>query len=148
MRLSDRIVLGSTQVKLNPKIWLENNCGCLLGMALQAVGFDKAVMYEFNTEELAALRKDSKAAIIEEVPEFKWLRNELKVPEVLRQYTPANALTGLEIISLFAYAVEAKNATFNQAIEWIRSVEPPDEGVQISQKENTSEIKELQLQSQ
>lgn len=130
MKLSDLIISGSITVKLDPKLWLKENCGCLLGMALKAIGYTYAGSQ--------GLIRDGEIEPWSTIP-FPWLEKGFEVPKDLSSYIglhynhSVEKVDGLIILSYFSSALENKAVTFDQAIDWVRSVEPNEE-VQINQE--------------
>lgn len=110
MRLSDEIVLGSSLITLNPATWLQDNCGCLIGMAAKSRGTT-----EFVPSYIRSV--------------YPWLEKEFPVPPDLRTRFCESQRTAqaCSIISVYAWAVYMGDCTFENAIGWIRANEPESE---------------------
>jgi len=119
MKLSEAIVLGSTQINFDPFVFLfinENGfnrepapCGCLLGMAMYADGErqDGAISFHYR---------------------WPWLFRQFPVPEIVGEiYHDRNMASAEAIISTMAFKVKAETITFEQALQWIRDNEPQEE---------------------
>jgi hypothetical protein len=108
MKFSEQVVLGSTLIKFQPWCFLEKGCGCLIGMAGAALG---------ETDlggETGALR-------IGEL--FPWLE---KWRMVRCPYCHTTHYNYAASISCVAYHVQQDDWSFEQALSYIRSIEPPD----------------------
>jgi hypothetical protein len=114
MKLSDAIILGSTTVKLDASQWLTYDhgkelCkGCLLGAAFHAASGE----FDASADDI--------------VREWPWLARRAAVPSPFFVGDGSWASI-IDIISSMATEVGKKRMTFEQAIEWIRSVEPAEE---------------------
>jgi hypothetical protein len=148
MKLSDAIMLGSTQLRFEPKYWMCEDGGCLLGLGGYAVG----VRYETdeNKRDVATMDEIGKITAI-----WPWINNSVEVPQFIRKLPPyediypfaylsnmgylTNRRTyqAKALISVMAVHVKLGNLTMEQVVDWIRSVEPqeaeptPQEAVEI-----------------
>jgi hypothetical protein len=130
MLLSDAIMLGSTQTRLDSSIWYskENQCGCLIGMGLFGSGATKYVDdMEMDTELV--------------IRTFPWLgENRFEMPEQVRTFKVKHGFTipcvgfgsgfqegsAIEIISGMARMIKCGLWTLEQAVDWIRQNEPAE----------------------
>ena len=129
MKLSDAIMLGSTKTKLNPDRWLTSDgTGCLIGIGISAICelHDIPTWGGLDNEILVR---------------FPWLRQDFPVPEIakghddvwghLNGFKFTDLARAVDIISRMAYLVKAGRMTLEQAVDWIRSVEPPDPPAEV-----------------
>ncbi len=111
MRLSEAIVLGSTQTKLDPHDW---DC-CLIGMGFHALaGLEADIHCSPNNDHP-----------LEAIVRWPWLENRMTAP-VLLGWPDGHIASACSIISSLAVRVGRRNITFEQAVDWIRSVEPEE----------------------
>jgi hypothetical protein len=106
MKFSERVVLGSTLIKFDSLVYLAEGCGCLIGMAGAASG-------ETNLQNGNKIQA-----------KFPWLFEVRKADCPCcsaRHYSYASS------ISCMAFHLEVGYATFEQALTYIRSIEPQDE---------------------
>ena len=94
-------MLGGTLYKLDDLDW---RC-CLLGVSVQASGGDNFLNRE------AALR-------------WPWINGQFHVPDLLEHHGICSSAT--DIISCLAIRVKRGQITFEQAVDWVRSVEPAE----------------------
>lgn len=127
MKLSDAIMLGITMYELKPAAWFCKDGGCLCGIALLAVNEEAPI-------NLAS------APILWEWP---WLDKMFSVPPLCVgpvtnalgdpygwvSYRVGGSERALAIISRMASQVKRGDITLEQAVDWIRSVEPQEEPV-------------------
>jgi hypothetical protein len=148
MSLSDKIVLGSTFVKLNPSRWYSRGCGCLIGMGMAA---DESTLFfsqDADMQEELILQKYPWLAlcfrppVLPQLPPFALAI--LRGAEVLPPEHPFNKIQqwqsarALDIISYMAYLVKHGSMTLEEAVDWIRSVEPQEPQPDAQQQsENT-----------
>jgi len=109
MKFSEHIVLGSTLVKFKSCVFLQEGCGCLIGMAGASLG---------ETD----LGGRASADRITEL--FPWLT---KMRVVRCPVCSVTQYSYCESVSCVAYHVEVGEMTFEQALDYIRSIEPADE---------------------
>jgi|ERR1700722_1856827 len=103
MRLSDAMMLGSTLVKLNADAWNT----CLLGVSVVATGGKD----NWCNSECRA--------------RWPWIEIEFVPPPMIDAgITPRCASA---IISLLTVLVEKGAITLEQAVDWVRSVEPAED---------------------
>jgi hypothetical protein len=103
MKFSEQVVLGSTLIKFKPEIYLQDGCGCFIGMAAAAMG---------NTSFKALDKKM-----------FEWLF----VPRLVRCPHCCQDHGGYSAsVTCMAIHVENGTVSFNEALAYIRSIEPPD----------------------
>lgn len=104
MKFSEQVVLGSMLIKFQPEIYLENGCGCFIGMAAAAMG----------NKTFKALDKKM----------FGWLFEPrvVECPHCFAVHPNYSAS-----VTCVAIHVENGTVSFDQALAYIRSVEPPDE---------------------
>ncbi len=109
MRLSDAVMMGYSLIKFNPTTFLTDGCGCLIGAGFAA----------------ATGRRDGFSD--EMVRIWPWLKQEFATPDVLgvmKNFAPVQEAKS--IIGQMAIGVSWNDQTLEQAVDWIRSVEPPD----------------------
>jgi hypothetical protein len=107
MKFSEQVVLGSTLIEFAPEVYLEDGCGCLIGMAGAALG-EK----DFQTGEYEKLEEH-----------WPWMcEKRLIACPVCYVVHPCYRAS----ISCVAYHVHQSRWTFDQALSYIRSIEPPD----------------------
>jgi hypothetical protein len=109
MKLSDAMVLGSTQVKFDPTVWLDNRCGCLIGMALYAIGYDVG-------------------SSIEAMEEWPWLLEWRDGPfedDGVDLRFPMGRPPCF-IFSEMANRIAGGVMTFQQAVDWVKANEPEE----------------------
>ncbi len=136
MKLSEAVLLGSTNLRLEPKVWQSPVCACLIGMGLSAMGREPR-------EDQAGTRNDAIAML-------PWLADGFAIPSILAgnhlvgYFTRISVwgvnkpgqLSAWQIISALAYEVKDGIITLEQAIDWIRENEPQEpEVVQPEAKE-------------
>lgn len=125
MRLSEAIMLGSTQTHLSATNWDH----CLIGMGFHA---------------LAGLQTDicidDTGAPVEAYARWPWLQTFI-------QYPPPELVGGIrgtgtasQIISGLAGRVVRGDVSLEAAVDWIRSVEPQEEPVQIPETIKQEEL--------
>ena len=106
MKFSEYIVLGSTFVEFDSTVYLQNGCGCLIGMAAAA----------------KTGRTTLPCGTAFEV--FPWLNQiAIAVCPICRTTWPTYGCA----LSCLAAHVEHDDCTFEKALEYVRSVEPGDE---------------------
>ena len=111
MYLSDAAVLGDSMRKRNPCIYLEKDniagqhCGCLLGGAILAEGLGVGI-------DDNRMRAESR---------WPWLRDNSIEPV---WFVAGNGHKYEYIVTIGFFRVCDGNLTFEQLIQWIRSVEP------------------------
>ena len=105
MRLSEAILLGSTTAPpLNNTSWKT----CLIGIGMHALGKDNIGNHE------AMLR-------------YPWLREDYEMPAHLFAGSGrGRKLTARQIITGLATQIECGSISLEQAVDWIRSVEPEE----------------------
>jgi hypothetical protein len=132
MKLSESVMLGSTQIKLSGDVYMGRNCGCLLGMGMKAQGVD-LLAAGFVTAS------DQENEIAQRYP---WIMKLFTVPKTQRIVSLPSEATGVikrysfvrnnteakakDIISLWAIMVAEGVATIEQAVDWIRENEPQE----------------------
>jgi hypothetical protein len=106
MKFSDLVVLGSTMVEFDPTVFLKDGCGCLIGMA----GAAKSGLSDLPDGETGRM--------------FPWLKANIKTvcPVCGTKYWNYSAS-----ISCVAVHLHREEWTFEQALEYIRSIEPQEE---------------------
>jgi|SRR5882724_6263728 len=109
MRLSDAIALGRTLVVLDPSCYQR----CLIGLGYHAIG------------------KNAFDGWLHEWPDYPWLRKQFIVNPPFGIH-PSYAYN---VISMLAHKVKSSSISMEQAIDWIRSVEP---------EENTTSVPEME----
>jgi len=109
MKFSEQVVLGSTLVKFNSLTFLQHGCGCLIGMAGAACG---EVMFD-SPEGHLRMREM-----------FPWLFTNRTARCPVCQCPHVNYAAS---VSCVAHHVEEADWTFEQALTYIRSIEPQDE---------------------
>jgi hypothetical protein len=109
MRLSEAMVLGSTLIQFDPGVFYIPSCGrgCL-------IGFGEAAVYK--GKELDLQRKFYL---------WPWLAN--PVPGSSDNYCSA--------IGEMARAIRRGEKTFEEVVDWVRSVEPAEEEMVVEQIE-------------
>ena len=112
MKFSDLVVLGSTIVEFDPTVFLRDGCGCLIGMA----GAAKSGLTSLPDGATGRL--------------FPWLKAEVHAACPICGETYWNYSTS---ISCLAVHVERRECSFEQALNYIRSVEPQDEETVLPQ---------------
>jgi hypothetical protein len=124
--LSDAILAGSTLLSFDPSYWYNgpcgHKCGCLIGMGMVAAGYEDELMGTFF-----------QMPIIEKA--YPWLAEARTVPllpRVVKFIAYAHLFgqqkaTAAHIISYMAHCVNEDLMTLEQAVDWIRSVEPKPE---------------------
>jgi len=125
MRLSEAIALGRVLItKPDPG----NYCGCAIAMALAA----KGMQFEFSHDAYDAATR-----------EWPWITEKLKHNYPLNfTYIQLPALQTYEAVISRAFSqVIFKNATMEQLIDWVRSVEPAEEEAAVSKREVCDEVK-------
>ena len=140
MKLSEAILLGSTQLSLDPRFWLCNDGGCLIGMG----GYAAGVRYIEDWEE-----RQSSADEIEQIKAiWPWISEDRDVPQFLQELPRYSMVypyffvdqRGRDkvkaIISSMACHIKVGHMTLEQAVDWIRENEPQEpEAVQPAAKE-------------
>jgi hypothetical protein len=101
MKLSEAMMLGGTVHKLDSGSW---EC-CLLGVSVQALGAD-------NHSNLEAAAR------------WSWIDDDFAAPESLLAF--CGNLQGRIIISNLSCRVQDGTITLEQAVDWVRSVEPSE----------------------
>jgi hypothetical protein len=109
MKFSEQVVLGSTLVKFSSVVFLQDGCGCLIGMAGAATG------ETYMGGRHATYRVEQK---------FPWLSKARLVRCPVCMVTH-ECYAGS--ISCMAAHVEYDECTFDQALAYIRSIEPPED---------------------
>ena len=106
MKFSDLVVLGSTIIEFDPAVYLQDNCGCLIGMAAAA----KTGLLDLVDGEVWKI--------------FPWLHEKryLPCPVCGVPYFTASAS-----ISCMAVHMWCEKITFEQALDYIRSIEPQEQ---------------------
>lgn len=126
IRLSEAIMAGSVLIHFNPNFWynaIPSRCGCLIGMGMVAAGYEDELM-------AGGLQDPTIIAA------YPWLI-ELMTPPPLPHCPSARRAysylwvversQAIHIISYMAHCVKHGLMTLEQAVDWIRSVEPaPD----------------------
>jgi hypothetical protein len=115
MRLSDAMMLGSTTCKM---VAAEINT-CALGAALNAMGFPN-----IDKKDLSQVRYDELRRL------WPWLANE--------EYEDRDGYssTGLRAVySRFDFLVCAGKMTFEELVDYVRSIEPPEPEEQIEEEQ-------------
>lgn len=127
MKLSDAIVLGSTQLeKLDPGSWSY----CAMGAALAAIG------------KRAGLVEPDKLACMNAWP---WVLFMFNVPGDLRSFlcrrfkTDYGYTSGLNIISWYFHMVCDKEIALEHLVAWVRANEPAEQAVQETTEAPTFE---------
>ena len=134
--LSEDVMLGSTMISLDPRDWwVDDTCGCLIGMGMAARGLN---------DQSAASKEARYLAVVRAYP---WLAESLSVPKLLseakgrtaEEYLAMWAWHGTAkvaaIISCMAYMVKEGSLTLEQAVDWIRANEPKEPEVQTETQE-------------
>jgi hypothetical protein len=106
MLLSHAVMTGSTLKKLTSCFYLDNECACLMGMGFVAAGLG-STSGNWSFEKLYA--------------QWPWLKEEVPDP---RQ--PGHTTLPKFVINWWAVEVRLGLATLEQAVDWIRSVEPAE----------------------
>jgi hypothetical protein len=109
MKFSEQVVLGSTLVKFNSLTFLQHGCGCLIGMAGAASG---EIMFD-SPEGHERMRTM-----------FPWLFG-VRITQCPACNT--RHINYATAISCVAHHVEDKSWTFDQALAYIRSIEPGED---------------------
>jgi len=107
VRLSEAIMLGSTMgLKVQNTSWRS----CLIGIGISAIGKDNIG----NVEALAR---------------YPWLNQSYEVPSIAASgwFAAGKPYQARSIITEMATKVELGEITIEQAVDWIRSVEPREE---------------------
>jgi hypothetical protein len=143
MKLSDAIVLGSTEINFKPHYWMCEDGGCLLGMGGYAAGvrytpLEKRGSFSDEIEQITALWPW--LATFFEMPQ--WLRDlpAHGLPYYFNQHDPARFWRAKVIISIMACHIKEGHMTMEQAINWIRENEPKEEVVQPEIKTEEVEV--------
>lgn len=112
MKFSDLVVLGSTIISLESTVYLKDGCGCLIGMAAAA-----------RTGAMTATSPDQVLGL------FPWLqeRNPTSCPVCGKDYSTYSGS-----ISCVAFHLEQNQWDFEQALSYIRMIEPKEEIVEDS----------------
>ena len=105
MKFSDLVVLGSTIIEFDPTVYLQDDCGCLIGMAAAA----KHGIHNLD---------DGQCWVI-----FPWLheKRELSCPVCGTVFPRASGS-----ISCVAVHIAHRKITFDDALVYIRSIEPQE----------------------
>ena len=109
MKFSEQVVLGSTLIKFKSYVFLQEGCGCLIGMAGAALG----------ETYLGGMKSEDRIGEL-----FPWLE---KYRVVRCPVCFVTHYSYCETVSCVAYHVESGQWTFDQALAYIRSIEPGDE---------------------
>jgi hypothetical protein len=146
MKLSEAILLGSTQIRLDPLIWLSHprefteNCGCVIGMGLSAIGYD-GTHVDFGAWGSAELWEPLEEALRRwpwlsaPVPEGDEIRKKLVLGylEMVRCVDECHQLRYLDAISCLAWELYTGRTTLEAVVDWVSAHEPEesaaDEGV-------------------
>lgn len=113
MRLSEAVMLGMMSIdRFVPTVYLKDGCGCLIGAGYFAATGKRSAYYKEMAEE------------------WPWLESTFPVPTELyggcmTDHLPDGDL-GRSIITFYALAVQSGSNTIEQAVDWIRSVEPAE----------------------
>ena len=109
MRLSDAVMLGQGLVKFKPENFLINGCGCLIGAGFAAV---------------TGLQDGDSSKMMEMWP---WLEEQYDVPAILGNVRDCFSRDNAKgIIGLLAFSIQWGEVSLEQAVDWIRSVEPAE----------------------
>jgi hypothetical protein len=124
VRLSSAMMLGICRFNLQPTVWSCRDGGCLLGIAMKAVG----------VEIVDASWPSPSRQIIEVWP---WLNAQAPIPEFARTLAPNyygaaiehplkhdSEMQAIKLISFFAFHVSNKNLSIEKVVDWISQVEP------------------------
>jgi hypothetical protein len=124
-------------IQLDPSNWYvaRQHCGCLIGMGIAASGVQFEVREDadpqdgLSTEEILSV--------------FPWLRTEAPVEKIPKKiFGPLAGWAGgsglypncfASIISVMAHMVYRRQMTLEEAVDWIRSVEPQDDQTDVGQ---------------
>jgi hypothetical protein len=110
MKLSEAIVLGAGLIRFDPGIYLGGGCGCLIGMGAAAIDKKDRLVVE---GEFA-------------FPEYPWLSEKFPAPAGLLYMTAGTPWPAYMIIGQMARQIKLETYAFEQALAWIRSVEPEE----------------------
>lgn len=108
MKFSDLVVLGSSIIHLDATIYLEDECGCFIGMA--AAAKTGATTYGDRQYQVASL--------------FPWLNE--PHPNMC-PWCGKNYPNYCTTIGCTAVHVQERLCTFEDALEYIRSIEPAED---------------------
>lgn len=109
MKLSDAVMLGFGMIKFDPNVYLEDGCGCFIGSGYFAATGAKA----------ASLFDDM-------FPVWPWLMETREMPDWFLPCLQGRRIPTHRIISMMAIEMGQGRVTLEQAVDWIRSVEPAE----------------------
>lgn len=118
MKLSEAIMLGSVNIKLNWRHYLCDGSGCLLGMGFNAVTGATTITLFKHGEPIVQL--------------WPWLLSAIDLNGVPPQVLDALIIDGYvdhtaaHVIGQWAKAIALGWTTLEKAVDWIRSVEPAE----------------------
>lgn len=107
MRLSTAMMLPC-DIPFDTHKYLAPHGACLLGQAMN-VATGKKHCYCRDIEQ-----------------QWPWLETIFKTPALIHKYSKIYWATGEQIISYFAFGIEAGRFTREQAADWVRQNEPPE----------------------
>jgi hypothetical protein len=116
MKFSEQVVLGSTLIRFQPWCFLQEGCGCLIGMAGAALG-ETYLGGKQGAERIGEL--------------FPWLT---KFRVVRCPYCFVTHYSFCETVSCVAWHVEQGEMTFDRALAYIQMIEPQEEPAPVEQK--------------
>lgn len=109
MKLSDALVLGITQTTFNPYNWNH----CLIGVAFHAVaGLEANICIDGSGWPTEAYAR------------WPWLEQKVRTPEHLLGHGYKSKASF--VLSSLAIRARKGEISFEQVLEWIRSVEPDE----------------------
>jgi hypothetical protein len=107
MKLSEAMMLGSLVIEFNPHLFLACGEGCLRG----------AAFYAATGKNFMCGHEDAEV--------WPWLATKMLPPPGTR-YSKDGPSEARHIINAIAWAVECGDWTIEQAVDWVRSVEPAE----------------------
>ena len=110
-KFSDAVVMGSGLIRFDPSIYLSvDDWGCLIGMGAAAIGKTDCLIKDMDFY----------------FPEYPWLYQLFETKELGLSFM-SHPFPAYMIIGQMARQIKHGTYTFEQAIAWIRSVEPQAE---------------------
>jgi hypothetical protein len=145
MKLSEAIMLGSTQLRFEPKYWMCEDGGCLLGLGGYALG----VRYEADYNKRILDEHVDEIGQITAI--WPWINDKFEIPKFLKDLPPyddthpfgyvtqncQSPYFAKGIISIMAVQIKLGNMTLEQAVDWIRENEPQEAEIQPEVKTET-----------
>jgi hypothetical protein len=112
MKLSDAVMLGFGMIKFNPRVYLQDGCGCFLGSGYFAV---------------TGAKKTNPANPVGDIlREWPWLEEIREMPDWFLPHFKCRQIEAHRVISMMAFNMRDSQVTLEQAVDWIRSVEPAE----------------------